>query len=84
MEKETKKVVKVRCIYCGEYINRPNYNTHLQKEHDLIYVAIEKSDLNRLIQFIYIKDESLLTKSLVETLQTFHNNASKKQLVEKE
>jgi hypothetical protein len=80
----TDKIVKVRCIYCNRYIDRPKYNSHVEKDHQLVYVAIEKSDLNRLVQYMYTKDESLLTRSLMETLQVFQRNMAKRELTIKE
>lgn len=40
--------------------------------HELIYVPLTKEDLGRLIQFLYTKNEEILTESLVKTLQKYN------------
>lgn len=37
-----------------------------------IYVKLRKTDLSRLIQFIYLKNDEILTKSLLEDLLKFN------------
>jgi hypothetical protein len=44
-----------------------------EAEHDTVYVKFQREDLERLIQFLYTKDESLLTKTLVATLMKYRS-----------
>ena len=59
------------CGYCGKVFPNPIGADDCKTKHELIYVPITKSDLNRLINFIYLKDESLLTQSLIDTLSKY-------------
>jgi hypothetical protein len=67
------------CNYCGT-----DYDTQIKvdkckKKHEIIYVPISRGDLNRLINFIYIRDESLLTRTLMDTLTSYlKGNTSEK------
>lgn len=61
------------CSVCGESYNRELYALSCEKGHDIVYVPIKREDLFRLIQFIYVKDDSLLTESLVKTLQKYRS-----------
>lgn len=62
---------KYMCSYCEKIHNDPTSADSCRDSHNLIYVALSKEDLNRLINFIYIKDDTLLTKSLVKSLTHF-------------
>lgn len=62
---------KWACSYCGKEFNDPVAGDSCRDSHELYYVPLSKTDLNRLIQFIYTKDESLLTKTLVKTITSY-------------
>lgn len=57
-----------RCSYCGKSFSRSQEADSCRDSHQLIYVPLTKNDLNHLINFIYSKDEKLLTESLMKTL----------------
>jgi len=57
-----------KCAICDEIFPRDIDALSHEQQHDIIYVPIKSSDLFRLIQFIFTKDESLLTESLMKTL----------------
>jgi len=58
-----------KCKYCGkEFKKDMALLSHEFKKHDIIYIRISKSDLNRLLQFIITKEDNLLTRSLLESL----------------
>ena len=57
-----------KCSICGSLHPRDVYALSCEQSHELVYIPIKQEDLLRLIQFLYTKDESLLNKSLVETL----------------
>ena len=59
------------CGYCGKVYVSATKADECRDQHELIYIPLTKTDLNRLLQFLYTKDESLLTESLVDTLQTY-------------
>ncbi len=62
---------KYSCSYCDRVYNTPTEADFCRDNHNLIYIPISKSDLNQLIHFLYMKDDSLLTKSMVKTLTTY-------------
>lgn len=59
------------CSYCGTEYDTPIKAEKCLKKHELIYVPLSRGDLNRLINFIYIKDDELLTKTMMDTLTTY-------------
>lgn len=66
-----KKGNKYLCSYCRkDYIN-PAQADVCRESHDLVYVPMSRSDLNRMIQFIHLKNDELLTDSLVNTLRRY-------------
>jgi hypothetical protein len=67
-----------KCGYCNKiYITSPEAD-RCKDSHQLIYIALSVDDLNRLVNFIYLKEEKLLSESLVETLQKYLKNSRKK------
>jgi len=60
----TREVFK--CVYCGKEFNTEEAaKRHEQVEHDIIYVALERSEYNKLLQFMYANVDSA-TKMLTE------------------
>jgi hypothetical protein len=62
------------CSYCGK-----NYTTDIladscRDRHELVYVQLSRTDLNRLINFIMLKDDSLITETLMKTLKRCARN----------
>lgn len=57
------------CSYCGRVFPNIQLADSCRESHDLVYIQISKGDLNRLIHFIYSKDESLLTASMINALK---------------
>jgi len=53
-----------RCVYCQRIYDSPDFAYACVKNHDLILVPIAKNDLNKLVQFLFVKDDGLLTKEL--------------------
>jgi len=60
-----------KCSICGMYHPRDTEALSCEQSHDTIYVAINRKDLFNLLQYLYTKDEKLLTKSLMETLMKY-------------
>jgi hypothetical protein len=60
-----------QCGYCGKFYTNPIAAENCKDSHNLIYVPFTKEDLNRLINFIYSKEEKLLTETLITTLQKY-------------
>lgn len=67
-----------KCGYCGKlFITSPEADK-CKDSHQLVYVALSKDDLNKLVNFIYLKEEKLLTDTLVTNLQKYLKNSRKK------
>lgn len=60
-----------RCGYCNKLYRDPVDADKCKNDHDLIYIALSKSDLNRLINFLHIREEALLTETLVDNLSKY-------------
>jgi hypothetical protein len=66
-----------KCSVCGKLYEygKDKWPQHAAKEceknHDLVYVAFFPGDLRNLVQFLYTKDDTLLTESLVKTLTSY-------------
>lgn len=50
---------------------------HRDSEHEVVYVPLGREDLHRLIMYIELRDVSVLTPTLINTLKTYHRAASK-------
>lgn len=68
---------KWQCSYClKEYPDSAKANA-CREEHDLVYVALSREDLNRLVNYLFIPDAKLITESLTRTLQVALRNSRK-------
>ncbi len=59
------------CAICGMAYSNPAMALSCEQSHDTIYVAFKRSDLFNLVNFLYTRDSSLLTESLVKTLMKY-------------
>lgn len=62
---------KYACTYCGEEFSNPVEADSHKDKHDLIYIALSRSDLNRLLQFIHLGNHELLTPTLLKSLNKY-------------
>lgn len=62
---------KYICSYCLKQYDQWQEADACRDTHDLLYVQISKQDLNRLIMFLTLKDDSLLTKTLISSLYKY-------------
>ena len=60
-----------QCSICSMLHDRDVYAVACEKSHEIIYVPINREDLFKLIQFLYTRDDSLLSESLIKTLQKY-------------
>lgn len=59
------------CGYCRKFYTDPIDADKCKEGHDLIYVAISREDLSRLINFIYTGESGLVTETLLNTLSRY-------------
>jgi len=62
---------KYLCGYCLKPYDKPFDAEACKDSHELIYVPLSKADLNRLINFIYSKNDSYLNENLVNILKRY-------------
>jgi hypothetical protein len=60
-----------RCTICNSIYQTSDKAEKCEQEHDKIYVPFKREDLFKLLQFIMTKDDSLLSKSLIDTLNKY-------------
>ena len=66
-----------QCSFCNKIYNNAMLAVGCEHSHHIIYFPIVKSELQSLIQFIYTKDERLLSENLYARLQKYFRNAEK-------
>lgn len=65
-----------KCFFCDfRDKNAIKVQAHQDSAHEYVVLPIQVEDLNRLIQFIYLKDESLIRPELLETMKYYIRNA---------
>lgn len=62
-----------QCSICNTIHSRDVYALSCEQSHDIIYVPFKSEDLFRLVQFLYTKDDSLLSESLMKTLLKYRS-----------
>ena len=66
-----KKGSKYYCSVCESEHASPAQADVCRESHDMVYVPLKRTDLNRLINFIHSKNDDYLTESLVKTLRKY-------------
>lgn len=64
----TEAPAKYKCLYCQKQYTTVRARDQCLESHDIVYVPISRSDLNRLLNFIMSRNEKYLTESLTSTL----------------
>lgn len=60
-----------KCSICGELYSRDTLALSCEQSHDIVYIPLKRQDLYQLLNFIYTRDNSLLSPSLVNTLRKY-------------
>lgn len=66
-----------RCIYCSKEYDKEDTAKKCLDSHELVLLPISRTDLNRLNQFLYLREEKLLTESLVKIIQKYVKNLAR-------
>jgi hypothetical protein len=67
-----------RCMFCSfQAVDVMDVEVH-QRTHDFVLLPILGEELNRLMQFIFTKDETLIPKELYERIKLYNNNLHKR------
>lgn len=59
------------CKYCDASYYNELSAIGCEHNHEIVYIPMFREDLQRLLQFLYLKDESLLTERLITTLRKY-------------
>lgn len=59
------------CSYCGSVAPSAREADECRDSHNLLYIPMSKEELNRLITFIFTKDESLLSRDFIYRLRKY-------------
>jgi hypothetical protein len=70
---------KYTCMFCNKtFTNSILADSHRDTEHDWLLLPILTEDLNRLVQFIFSKDEKVLHEDFVHMLLNYQSLQHKK------
>lgn len=59
------------CGYCNKFYTNPVDADKCKDGHQLIYISMSQQDLNRLIMFIYTKEDELIDDKLLSRLKQY-------------
>lgn len=51
---------KYKCFYCGKEFSHSEMADKCRESHDLVYIPIAKSDLNKLVMYIMSGNKEIL------------------------
>lgn len=68
---EDKKKERYECPYCGKPFEKKELALNCKDTHDIVYVELSAEDLNRLLHFMYSKDEKILGPTLMKNLEKY-------------
>ena len=68
---------KYKCMVCDKLFERDTEALHCEQEHDTILVPFVREDLYKLLQFLLVRDEELLSESLIRTLRKYSRGVYK-------
>lgn len=60
---------KYECSFCGQVYSQWQEADSCRDSHDIVVLTMLRSDLNRLLQFIYTGESKLLTKTMITSLK---------------
>lgn len=58
-----------QCSYCHKLFDSPQKADACRNKHDLIYIGMTGTDLQNLVNFIFTKDDRLISEGLYHALQ---------------
>jgi hypothetical protein len=59
------------CGYCKKVYSTAPEADLCKENHNLVYVALSREDLQKLIMFIYTQDVTLITDNMIDRLQSY-------------
>ena len=71
---------KYKCSWCNKIYPDPSKADACRSNHDIVYVPMLRSDVNRLLMFIHTKDEKLIIGLRIQSLTFLWERSIAKQL----
>lgn len=69
--------IRWKCSYCNKvYPQSSQADDCRDKNHDLVYIQMSRSDVDRLLKFLYMPQEELITETMVKSLRRALKNAN--------
>ncbi len=62
---------RYKCSWCNKIYSDPSKADACRADHDIVYVPMLRSDINRLLQFMITKDDKLITETMHRSLTKF-------------
>lgn len=62
---------KYLCSICTKEFRSFQEADACRDSHQMLYVPLTQEELNRIVNFFYLKDDSLIKESLVKKLQAY-------------
>lgn len=59
------------CSICGKIYASPAHADSCRDSHEMLYIPITKTELNRLLSAIYSEDYEIIPFSLIQTLKKY-------------
>lgn len=74
------KKKKFTCLYCQKQYDTEKQAKDCVEKHDLILLPVARTDLNKLMQFIFFKKDEFLSSDLIRIIQRYNNKSALKQM----
>lgn len=68
---------KWQCSICNKEYPTSVKADACRESHDMVYLRISKTDLSRLYQFLYTKNDKLISPELIETIGRYARKLGK-------
>ncbi len=67
---------KHKCAYCNTFFEIEEDARTCYDSHDIIFVMLSRSDLNRLLDFMYSKNEKHIGPTLMRNLEKYRRRVA--------
>jgi len=71
-----KKRRRAKCLYCGNFYSTEEEAKECRDRHDIIFVQLSREDVNRLLHFMYSKDERDIGPTLMNNLLKYQRRVA--------
>lgn len=62
---------KYQCGFCGKLFKKPNEADACKLAHDLIYIPMTPSEVNRLMLYMFTREDKHFDSALVERIRRY-------------